>query len=72
MPEDLAVIRKKSIVSWKSLVKKKAREFELGNMIPKKETKNKSKIKELNYEKLCSDLGPEWLRLMVIINDMFL
>ena len=52
LPEDLEQIRKRSIFSWKNIVKKKAKEFELRNMNTIKETKNKSKMKELHYEKL--------------------
>ena len=52
LPEDLELIKKKTIFSWKSIVKKKAKEFELRKMMKIKETKNKSKMKELNYEKL--------------------
>ena len=51
LPEDLQIIGDKTLFSWKNLVKKKAKEFELRNMKNIKETKNKSKMSNLNYEK---------------------
>ena len=51
---DLAVIEKKSEFSWKTLVKRKAKEYELERLILLKETKNKSKMKDLEYEKLLA------------------
>ena len=52
LPKDLEKIRDKSLLSWKSLVKKMAKEFELEKLIIYKEVKNNSKLKELNYKKL--------------------
>ena len=54
LPVDLALIEKKSEFSWKTLVKKKAKEYELERLILVKETKNKSKMKDLKYEKLMA------------------
>ena len=54
LPVDLAVIEKKSEFSWKTLVKRKAKEYELERLILLKETKNKSKMKDLEYEKLLA------------------
>ena len=51
---DLAVIEKKSEFSWKTLVKKKAKEYELERLILLKETKNKLKMKDKKYEKLMA------------------
>ena len=52
LPVDLEFIEKKSIFSRKNLVKKKAKEFELRNLLDIKDTKNKTKMKNLKYEKL--------------------
>ena len=52
LPSNLATIRSKSTFSWKNLVKKKAKEYELEKLLEIKETKNKSKMKELRYKKL--------------------
>ena len=43
---------KKSIFSWKNIVKKKSKEFELRKLLNMKEYKSKSKVKNLNYDKL--------------------
>ena len=50
--KDLEKVRNKSSLSWKSLVKKMAKEFELEKLIIYKEVKNRSKLRDLNYEKL--------------------
>ena len=49
---DLAEIKEKSVFSWKTLVNKKARQFELEKLVEIKETKNKSKMLNLNYTQL--------------------
>ena len=52
LPTDLNWIRKKSVFSWKKLVKKRAKEFELRNVVEMTEERNKSKLKYLHYETL--------------------
>ena len=52
LPTDLGWIMKKSVFSWKKLVKKRAKDFELRIFLEMKEEKNKSKLKNLNYETL--------------------
>ena len=52
LPCDLELIKKKSVFSWKNLVKKKAKEYEFSSMVNLKETKSESKMRKLNYEKL--------------------
>ena len=52
LTSDLAAIKDKSVFSWKTLVKKKARQFELERLVEIKETKNKSKMKNLGYKQL--------------------
>ena len=49
---DLEMIENKSVFSWKQLVKKKAKEFEFGRLMMVKESKNESKLKNLEYKKL--------------------
>jgi hypothetical protein len=52
LPVDLEEIEKKSIFSWKNLIKKRAKEFELRKLLNNKATKGKSNMKNLNYDKL--------------------
>ena len=52
LPEDLDPILCKSEYSWGKLVKKWAKEFELKKLIEIKNTKNKSKMRNLKYQKL--------------------
>ena len=52
LPCELKMIRKKSNLSWKNLVKKKAKEFEFKKQITLKETKNASKLGNITYSKL--------------------
>ena len=52
MPRDLETIQAKSEYVFKNLTKKKAKEFELRSLIEMKNTKSKSKMKNLNYPKL--------------------
>jgi hypothetical protein len=52
LPVDLEEIEKKSIFSWKNLVKKKAKELELRKLLNMKVSKSRSKMKNLNYDKL--------------------
>ena len=52
LPNDLDLIQNKSVFSWKNLVKKKARAFELVSLVKLKEAKSESKMKNLSYEKL--------------------
>ena len=49
---DLAQIKEKSIFSWKTLVKRKAKEFEVEKLKKIKETRNKSKMENLSYKHL--------------------
>ena len=53
LPSDLEYIQKKSNFSWKNLVKKQAKGYELSKLIELKEGKNASKLANLSYEKLC-------------------
>ena len=52
LPSNLETLKRKSTLSWKNLVKKKAKEYELQKLLELKESKNKSKMKNLRYEKL--------------------
>ena len=52
LPVDIVSLEKKSEFSWKTLVKKKAKEYELNRLIKMKETKNESKLKDLEYDQL--------------------
>ena len=52
LPADLDFIEKKSVFSWKNCVKKKAKEFELRNLLNMKNSRSESKLKNLNYDKL--------------------
>ena len=52
MPVDLDIIQKKSVLSWKNLVKREAKKFELERLLKMKESKSESKMKNLKYEKL--------------------
>ena len=52
LPNDLHYIEKKSVFSWKNIVRKRAKEVEFEKMVEIKETKNESKLKSLKYEKL--------------------
>ena len=49
---DLETIEKKSVFSWKQLVKRKAKEYEVRRLVKLKESKNESKQKNLEYIKL--------------------
>ena len=51
--EDLDYIKKKSLFSWKQLVKKQTKDYELRELISTKEDKKrKKKMAEMHYEKL--------------------
>ena len=52
LPVDIKALEDKSEFSWKSLVKRKAKTYELNRLLKIKESKNKSKMKDLKYEKL--------------------
>ena len=52
LPVDLDIIQKKSVLSWKNLVKREAKKFELERLLKMKESKSESKMKNLKYEKL--------------------
>ena len=49
---DLEKIGGKSVFSWKNLVKKKAKEFDLKNLLKMKQSRSESKMKNLTYDKL--------------------
>ena len=49
---DLETIENKSVFSWKQLVKRKDKELEFRRLLKLKESKNESKLKNLEYEKL--------------------
>ena len=50
LPDNLETLRKKSTFSWKTLVKKKTKEYELSKLLEIKKTK--SKLTKLDYNKL--------------------
>ena len=50
LPQNLETIRKKSTLCWKNLVRMKSRKYELRKLLDIK--KDKSKMNDLNYEKL--------------------
>ena len=52
LPTDLDYISKKSVFSWKNLVKKNARTYELRNLTILKESRNESKMANLKYDQL--------------------
>ena len=52
LPNDLNWIKKKSGLSWKKLVRKRAKEFEFRTLLQMKEENNKSKLKNLHYDTL--------------------
>ena len=52
LPNDLDIIETKTKFSWKNLVKRKIKEFEFNELIRMKETQNKSKLGNLNYDEL--------------------
>ena len=52
LPVDLDIIQKKSVLSWKNLVKREAKKFELARLLKLKESKSESKMKNLKYGKL--------------------
>ena len=52
LPVDLDIIQKKSVLSWKNLVKSEAKKFELARLLKLKESKSESKMKNLKYGKL--------------------
>ena len=52
LPNDLDEIRKKTTFSWKSLVRRKIREYEIKELISIQQTQNKSKLDKLKYEEL--------------------
>ena len=52
LPNDLNNIEKKTTISWKNLVKRKIREYELKQLIHIKDTQNQSKLSSLNYVEL--------------------
>ena len=56
LPVDLDLIKIKSEFSWKKLVKKKSKEFEFKRLKEIKDTKNKSKLKNLKSQKLPKTL----------------
>ena len=52
LPNDLDEIRKKTTFSWKSLVRRKIREYEIKELISIQQTQNKSKLDKLKYVEL--------------------
>ena len=52
LPTSLTEIGKRKLFSWKQLVKKRVKEYELKNLLEIKFSSNKSKMKSLYYEKL--------------------
>ena len=52
LSENLEKVKEKSSLSWKNLIRKRAKEFELDKLIIYKEAKNTSKLGSLIYDKL--------------------
>ena len=52
LPEKLEIMKNMSSLSWKNLVKRKSKEYEFKKLVELKESQNKSKLKNLCYEKL--------------------
>lgn len=55
LPTDLEIIKRKTEFSWKTLVKKSAKKYELKKLLENKLEKSKSKMKNLHYD----DLKPQ-------------
>ena len=52
LPVHLGIIQNKSVLSWKNLVKREAKKFELERLLKLKESKSESNMKNLKYRKL--------------------